>query len=132
MPTVHVPAQSTIEHLMAAVKQFSSAELREFKRQFAEWQQKNGTQEDEDAALIQATKARLPATDERRLKRLIAKSERGTLTPKEVEQYRALAQHAERLTVKRVEALTELAQRWGKPVDVVMKEIGWESGEGGA
>jgi hypothetical protein len=94
--------------------------------------EKNGTQEDEDAALIQATKARLPATDERRLKRLIAKSERGTLTPKELEQYRALAQRAERLTVKRVEALTELVQRRGKPVHVVMKEIAWESGEGGA
>jgi hypothetical protein len=132
MPTVHVPAQLTIEHLMAAVKQLSPAELREFKRQFAEWQKKNGKQENEEAALIQATKARLPATDERRLKQLITKSERGMLTPKELEQYRALAQQAERFNITRVEALAELVQRRGQPVRVVMKEIGWESREGGA
>jgi hypothetical protein len=105
MPTVQVSAQLTVEHLMAAVKQFSPAELREFKRQFAQWQKKNGKQENKEVALRQATKARLPATDERRLKRLITKSERGMLTPKELEQYRALAQQAERLNVTRVEAL---------------------------
>ena len=31
MPTVQVPAQLTVEHLMAAVKQFSPDELHEFK-----------------------------------------------------------------------------------------------------
>ena len=30
MPTVQVPAQLTVEHLMAAVKQLSPAELCEF------------------------------------------------------------------------------------------------------
>jgi hypothetical protein len=33
MPTVQVPAQLTVEHLMAAVKQLSPAELGEFLRQ---------------------------------------------------------------------------------------------------
>jgi hypothetical protein len=132
MPTVQVPAQLTVEHLMTAVKQLSPAELREFMRQFAEWQEQNGKQADEEAALIQATKARLPAADERRLKRLIAKSERGTLTPKELEEYRSLAQQAERLNVKRVEALAELVRRRGKPARAVMREIGWEGGDDGA
>src|SRR4029434_6963584 len=84
MPTVQVPAQLTVEHLMAAVKQFSSDELYEFKSQFAEWDGQNGEQTTEEARLIQATKMRLPVVEARRLKRLIAKSERGTLTPKEL------------------------------------------------
>jgi len=108
MPTVHVPAQLTVKHLMAAVKQFSPDELDEFKRQFAEWQGQNGEQTAEESRLIQATKMRLPVAEARRLKRLIAKSERGTLTPKELDAYRALAQQAERLNVTRLEALTAL------------------------
>ena len=132
MPTVDAPVQLTVEDLMVVVKQLPPAELCKFKRRFAEWQEQNGARIDEEVALIQATKVRLPATDERRLKQLIAKSERGTLTPKELEEYRALVQHAERLNVRRVEAVAELAQRRGKPVRVVMREIGWKGGEGGA
>jgi hypothetical protein len=131
MPTVLVPAQLTVEHLMAAVKQLSPTELREFTQQFTAWQEKNGTQADEDVVLIQTTKARLPIADERRLKRLIAKSERGTLTPKELDEYGVLAQRAEQLNVTRVEALAELVRRQGKPMHMVMAEIGWESGADG-
>lgn len=131
-PPVHVPAQLTVEHLMTAVKQLLPDELREFKRQFAAWQEQNGQQTEEESALIQATKVRLPAVDERRLKRLIAKSERDTLSPKELNEYRALAQRAEQLNVTRVEALAELVRRRGKPARVIMEEIGWESGADGA
>jgi hypothetical protein len=131
MPTVQVPAQLTVEHLMAAVKQFSPDELHEFKRQFAEWQEQNGEQTIEEARLIQATKMRLPVAEARRLKRLIAKSERGTLTPKELDVYRALAQQAERLNVTRLEALAELVRRRGQPAHVVMDGIGWECGADG-
>jgi hypothetical protein len=38
----------------------------------------------------------------KRLKRLIAKSERGALTPKELKTYRSLAQQAEQLKVARM------------------------------
>lgn len=95
MPIVRVPVQLTVTHLMAAVKKLSPAELHEFARQFAVWQNQQSQQTGEETALIQATKARLPATEERRLKRLIAKSEHGTLTPKELDEYRMLAQRAE-------------------------------------
>jgi hypothetical protein len=75
---------------------------------------------------------RLPAEDVKRLKRLIAKSERGVLTPKELETYRTLAQQAEQLNAKRMEALAELARRQDKPANLIMQELGWESGEDGA
>ncbi len=131
MSTMQVSAQSTVECLFQMVKQLPPAELGEFTQRFVEWQEQNSMQMKEEAALIRATQARLPAADERRLKRLIAKSERGTLTPKELEGYRSLAQQAEQLNVTRVEALAELVRRWGKPVRVIMQEIGWESGADG-
>jgi hypothetical protein len=52
MPTVLVPAQLTVEHLMAAVKQLSPAELHEFAQRFAAWQGKSSTEVDEEAALL--------------------------------------------------------------------------------
>jgi hypothetical protein len=137
MPTVLVPAQLTVKHLMAAVKQLSPAELDEFTLQFAAWQKRNSQNTDspqpaEEKVLIQMAKAHLPATDTRRLKQLMAKSERGTLTPKELDEYRTLAQRAEQLSVRRVEALAELVRRQGQPVHIVMEAIGWKSGEDGA
>src|SRR5262249_8611816 len=113
MPTVLVPAQLTVKHLMAAIKQLSPAELHEFLRHFIAWQKRHSqhtddTQTDADTALTQRTKAHLPTVEMRRLKQLMAKSERGTLTPKELNEYRALAQRAEQLNVTRVEALAEL------------------------
>lgn len=137
MPTVLVPAQLTVKHLMAAVKQLSPAELYEFTLQFTAWQKRNsqntnGNQTDEEKALIQMTKAHLSASDTRRLKQLMAKSERGTLTPKELDEYRALARRAEQINVTRVEALAELVRRQGQPVNIVMEAIGWKSGEDGA
>ena len=94
-------------------------------------QQAELPQIDEGTALIQAAQVRLSAVDERRLERLIAKSERGTLTPKELDEYRTLAQRAEQLDATRVEALAELVQRRGKPARVIMQEIGWERGADG-
>jgi len=122
MPTVLVPAQLTVKHLMAAVKQLLPAELHEFTRQFIAWQKRHSQTTDDmkadaETALIQRTKEHLPATDTRRLKQLMAKSERGTLTPQELDEYHALAQRAEQLNVTRVEALAELVRRQGQPVN---------------
>ncbi len=74
-------------------------------------------------ALVEATQIKLSAAEERRLKRLIAKSEEGTLTPKELDAYRILAQQAEQLSVKRAEALAELKQRRGTPIHVIMEKV---------
>ena len=131
MPNTQAPEPMTVKNLMAAVKQLSPAELREFERQLAEWQGQNGGQEKSEAELIEETRLRLPAADQKRLKRLIAKSERGALTTEEWDNYRALAQRAEEIDVKRAEALAELVRRRGKPARTVMKEIGWASGSDG-
>jgi hypothetical protein len=83
----------------------------------------------EEAVLIKVTKERLPAPDEKRLKQLCQKSERGTLTETDLEEYRGLAQQAEVLDFRRTKALAELVKLKGKSVYAVMKEIGWEGSE---
>ncbi len=128
MAAPRASAKSTVPQLMTTVMQLTRAELREFKRQFAEWQQQNGGQAEEDTALVQACKARLPGADERRLKKLIARSERGALSPEELKDYRNLVRRSERLDATRLAALTQLARRWRKPVRLVMEKIGWEGG----
>jgi len=164
MPTVQAPVQLSVEHLLAAVKRLSPTDLREFTRQFGQWQAYNSVEATQgvaavglpsvdhrppgdgfeakpsqpprpghqEMALIQATQARLPKADAQRLKQLSAKSESGTLKERELEEYRTLAHQAEQLNVKRVEALAELVRLKGKPVHLVMEEIGWEGPAFGA
>jgi hypothetical protein len=125
-------APASVEELLEAIERLSPVELGEFSRQFAARQHANGRGSKDEAALVKITKARLPATQRQRLQRLIAKSEQGGLTPKELADYRALAKQAEQLNVQRVEALAELVRRRGKPVQMVMQEIGWEDRAHGA
>jgi hypothetical protein len=115
-------SHSAVDNLLDAVRQLAPNELDDFAFRFADWQQDAA----DDGLLIQAASRRLSTTDDARLRTLIAKSEQGCLTDREQAEYRDLAQRAERLNVHRVRALAELARRRGKPLQVVMKEIGWE------
>lgn len=64
MPTVEVPVQLTVDHLITAVKQLSSAELHKFLQQLAAWQQHNGQQAEEEAALLRGIMAELDLPSE--------------------------------------------------------------------
>jgi hypothetical protein len=57
------------------------------------------------------------------LRSLAAKSERGRLTPKELTDYRALAEEAQRIDAARAEALAELARRRGQAVQAVQAAL---------
>jgi len=126
MPTVQVPVELTVEHLMAVVKQLSPAELHEFMQQLAAWQQYNGQQAEEEAALLARIKesSRLPTAEQRRFDRLRRKRQAGTLTKLEAAQLQALWQHVEQMNVTRLQALTALAQRRGTDVKTCMRELG--------
>jgi hypothetical protein len=108
-----------VEQLLAAVEHLSPAEQREFRRRLAARQTANGSSRLDEATLVQAARTRLPAATERRLRRLIARSERGQLTPQELADYQSLAQEAQRIDAARVEALAELARRQGRSVQAV-------------
>lgn len=118
----------SVEQLLNAVEHLSPAELGEFQRRLAARRMGNGEPVRNEAALLQASKARLPAPAQRRLKTLIARSECGSLTPKELADYQGLAQQAQRIDAARMEALAELAQLWGKSIPAVKAEIGWRGG----
>jgi hypothetical protein len=126
MPTVQVPVELTVEHLMAVVKQLSPAELHEFMQQLAAWQQYNGQQAEEEAALLARIKesSSLPTAEQRRFDRLRRKRQAGTLTKPEAAQLQALWQHVEQMNVTRLQALTALAQRRGTDVKTCMHELG--------
>jgi len=125
-------APLSLEQLLDAVDHLSPAQRREFERRLAERRAKKGHEEPDEATLIRAARARQPAATERRLKRLIARSEHGTLTRKELVEYQTLAQEVQQIDASRAEALTELARRRGQSVRGVMAEIGFEDGSDGA
>jgi GH24 family phage-related lysozyme (muramidase) len=112
-----------VDQLLQAVEQLPPAQRREFQRRLAHRPGRDGAQQPEEATLVRVARAGLPAAAERRLRRLLAKSERGDLTPKERTDYQALAQEAQRIDAARVEALAELARRRGQSVQEVRVDI---------
>jgi hypothetical protein len=74
----------------------------------------------------------LPASAQRRLKRLIGLSERGKLKRDELAEYQALAQEVQRLDAARAEATAELASRRGGAVRALKVKIGSHGGTDGA
>ena len=112
MPTVQVPAQLNIEHLIAAVKQLSPIELLEFSQEFDALRKKNGTRSSKEARLLACIQENsyLPDPRHQRYERLRRKCERQTLTERELEEYQSLVQQLEARNVKRLEALISLAK----------------------
>ena len=84
------------------------------------WPRRSDPRKDrsDEAPLVRAAKARLTPAADRRLKTLIARSERGRLTREELAEYQALAQEVQQLDAARVEALAKLARSRGKSLRV--------------
>lgn len=129
MPTVQVPAQLSVEHLMTAVKQLSPTELRAFVRQFAAWQGQKSKQAAEEAALLADIEenSRLPVAAQRRYERLRRQCERQRLTERELAEYQSFLEQLEARNVKRLEALIALAQQRGTTLRGIMAELGLPS-----
>jgi hypothetical protein len=121
-------ANSIVDSLLEQVKQLPPHEREQFAARFAQWQIDAAS----DDRLIEATRESLAPADAERLRKLVANSEQGLLSAADHEQYLSLARRAEQLDVKRALALAELARRWKKPAQSVMREIGWEPRRHGA
>ena len=131
MSATQVPPQVSAEHAITVVKRLSPTELRKFKRKFTKWQKQNQQQMDEEAVLLACIEenSRLPADKQKRYERLRQKCERRTLTERELAEYRSLLQQLEARNVKRVEALTALAQRRGTTLRGIMADLGLQSAD---
>lgn len=123
MASLPVSVPLSVEQLLEAVEQLSPAEQREFQRRLAARPGLNGIQELDEATLVRAARAGLSAATEHRLRELIAKSQRGQLTLKELAAYQTLAQEAQRIDAAKAEALAELARRRGQSVRAVKAQI---------
>ena len=126
------PGPLSLEQLLEAIDRLAPAQRRELERRLAWRRVEDGNEESDEESLVRAAKVRLPAAAERHLKRLIARSERGLLTPEELAEYQALAQEVQRLDAARAEALVELGRRRGKSARSAKGGIRGEGGRDGA
>ena len=131
MPAPSARISLSLEQLLEAVDRLSPAQMQEFERRMAARRSDQRTDRSDEAPLVRAAKARLTPAADRRLKTLIARSERGRLTREELAEYQALAQEAQQLDVERVEALAKLARSRGKSLGAVKAEIGRDGGADG-
>ena len=130
MSTIQIPNELTVKDLLSVVKQLPPAELHEFTQQFSEWRKQNG--EEDEAALITLIQeySLLPPTEQERYEELRHKCELATLTEDELAEYQSLLQQLENRNVKRIEALSALAQHRGTTLRSIMTELGLKDGNG--
>ncbi len=122
-------AEPSAKQLQAAVKQLPPAELRQFKRQFASWQKKNGQPEQANTELETELlgrirlNSRLPETTQRRFNRLRRKLRAEIITESELLDLQSLTSRLEWMSVERLEALIELARLRDTDVNMLMREL---------
>ena len=133
MATIENPTELKVEHLLSGVKQLSPVELDEFTRKFIEWQQRReaviSEEVDPDATDAEVVafirkNSQLPEKAYRRYWQLRLKREDETLSDDEQQTYEELLRQSTVMDIKRLEALTILVHRWGKPVKEIMAELG--------
>jgi hypothetical protein len=126
------PAPLSLEQLLEAIDRLAPAQRRDLERRLARRRVEDGDEESGKATSGRPAEFRLPAAVERRLKRLIARSERGLLTLEELAEYQALAQEVQRLDAGWAEALAESGRRRGKSARSAKGGISGEGGRDGA
>lgn len=127
MPTVQVPAQLTVKHLLAGVKQLPPEQFREFMEKADRWrtrQARETAKNGDEAALLEAATAKLPASSSRRMKQLTRKLSASTLAEQERQELIELTDAAEQRDAERLEALVALARKRGVDLDEMMQELG--------
>lgn len=133
MASIENPTELKVEHLLSGVKQLSPVELDEFTRKFIEWQRQQeaavGEDVDPDATDAEVVafirkNSQLPEKAYRRYWQLRLKREDETLSDDEQQTYEELLRQSTVMDIKRLEALAILVQRWGKPVEKIMVELG--------
>lgn len=130
MPPKQPQTKLSAKQLMTAIKQLPPAELNRFKRQFANWQKKNGQPEGANTELENELLARirinsrLPEAAQRRYNRLRRKRQDETITQAELSDLRILNSRLEWMSGERLEALIELARLRHTDVQTLMRELG--------
>lgn len=130
MSTNESPNELTVEDLLSVVKQLPSAELREFTQQFFEWQKQNGGEDEATLLALIQEHSLLPPIEQQRYEQLRRKCELTILPEHELAEYQSLLQQLEARNVKRIEALSTLAQHRGTTLRGIMAELDLKDGNG--
>jgi hypothetical protein len=131
MAAPHARVSLSLEQILEAIDRLSPAKMRELERRMAARRSDRVNDGPNEETLVRAASVRLSASAERRLKRLVARSESGKLTRNELAEYQALALKAQQLDSARAEALAKLARTRGRSVRAGKAEIGNAGGTNG-
>lgn len=122
MPTIQIET----DQLLQAALQMPREELEQFVvRLFAlKAQQETPGLSEREAELLMEINQGLPPATGKRMKKLIAKRQSGTITEDELQELIRFTDEAERLNVERVKHLTELAALRNVTLDELMDRLG--------
>ena len=126
MPVVQVEAQLPTDELLRAVGQLNQADLEQFVSQVIALRAKRQAPSlpRVESELLLKINEGVPRDIKTRYNELIAKRQAETLTPDEYEELLKLTQEVEKLEVRRVEYLAELARLRGTSLTAVMENMG--------
>lgn len=126
MPVVQVEAQLPTDELLRAVGQLNQSDLEQFVSQVIALRarrQASGLPRIESELLLKVNEG-VPSDIQARYSELIAKRQAETLTPDEYEELLRLTRQVEKLEVRRVEYLAELARLRGTSLTALMEDLG--------
>lgn len=125
MASVQIQTKVHLQDLLDGVQQLDSATLESFadKVMLLRAQRRASSLPQAETELLKQINNGLPTSTQARLDELRNKKEVETLTVPENSEYLQIAEQIEALTVKRLKALTELAQHRGIPVRELMSQL---------
>jgi hypothetical protein len=126
MPVVQVEAQLPTDELLRAVGQLNQSDLEQFVSQVIALRAKRQASSlpRVESELLLKINEGVPSDIQTRYTELIAKRQAETLTPDEYEELLRLTQQVEKLEVRRVEYLAELARLRGTSLTALMEILG--------
>jgi hypothetical protein len=125
MPTIQVEAQMSSNELLQAVGQLSLPELERFVSQVIalQAQRKAPSLPQAEAELLLRINQGVPQEVQKRYEELVAKRRAEILAPDERDELLRLTDQIEKLTVRRVEYLTELARLRRTSLTALMEDL---------
>jgi len=126
MPVIQVEAQVPTDELLKAVGRLSQPDLEQFVFQviaLRAQRQAPGLPHAESELLLKINEG-VPSDIQKRYNELIAKRQAEALTPDEYEELLQMTQQVEKLEVRRVEYLAELARLRGTSLTALMENLG--------
>jgi len=126
MPVVQVEAQLPTDELLRAVGQLNQSDLEQFVSQVIALRAKRQAPSlpRVESELLLKINEEVPSDIQTRYKELIAKRQAEALTPDEYKELLQLTQQVEKLEVRRVEYLAELARLRRTSLTALMENLG--------